>query len=371
MKNAHLQSRFYADGRSYSLDFYFDVSNPQYIDHFRNAVVQFKRELEYKSALNGYKELRPVPFYFTQCPNCREIILTNREEGFKLDCQRCEQRHYTQHLNFEAAGALLFQVHELLELTVESPQTEEIVLVIQPTEDKYFDRITTCCLRHNFEKVNLKYLFGLYTFQQGLQKQMFLSDKNVLIYKLKYRFSESRLRESTPSVVNNLILDIQEINPGVRTVSSSIPVDNSFYSLILRGEIDQVIRQINTELLTNLGDVDTLMIAVGLLCSVNQLEEAVMYMDLLETLLTNEMQLQATFDMQERFYVLKGTLRMKQGLFLEAINDFKKTIEINPLNPTSLLGLMNCYLKIGRMDKVEEIQAIISSRGGMAHFLKL
>lgn len=367
MEKAHLQSRFYADGRTYSLDFYFDVNNAAYIDTVKKAIFEFKRNFEYKNT-GQTMDLLAVPFYFTQCPDCQEIILTNREKEYKLDCQNCNVRHYTQKFSFEGSEKLTQEIHKVLEIEIDQPKEEELVLVIQPTDPVFLKEIEDCCLRHEWENVGLKHFLGMKLYLSGLENQSFERNKEVLIFKLRHKFLHSKLRSSTPLFINKLVQEIQVINPGVRSMSSSIEVNDSFYSLLFRGQKEQALALIKAKLYTDLGDVEILVMVITLLLTDNQLDEAKIYIELMQELLGDQQASTKLNQIKDQFYSLKGELNSKSGNFKEAIENYNKSIEINPLNYSAYMGLMICFQKMGRFDKVREIEIFLSSRGGKFNF---
>ena len=65
MKLPFMNTRIYGSESTFSIDFYENYENPNYIDNLLGGIAESKRNLELKSI-----DLRQTPFYFTQCSKC-------------------------------------------------------------------------------------------------------------------------------------------------------------------------------------------------------------------------------------------------------------------------------------------------------------
>lgn len=372
MEKPHLQFRLYADNRTYSVDYYDDITDPDYPDYFHHHFLQLIRKLEYDFGPNNHLELRATPFYFTKCPHCQAIILTNREVDYKLDCQRCQQRHQTQPFDFENSAAIIDSIHQKLGFQIEAADIQEYVLIVQATEESFYDEITAICTRYGFTPITSKHLLAFHTYFQGLQNNTFHPEKGVRFYKKPETAAEALIHGKTPLLINAVVEEIHRCNPGSRTMSSNIYVDdNDFTSLIMRGHADTATQLISQEAMVNPGNVELLLMLVGMLMTNQQLDQAQTYLDLLEMLVMDDQNPDLKEQHEAQLYHLKGSLLNKKGDYYQAIGWLERSLAKDPLNNSNYLELMLCYKKLGRLDKVKEINAKMSSQGGMLRSLRL
>lgn len=87
MPGPHVQIKMYVPEYTYSVDFYWDLG-PSNMGSYLNEFSRCLKKVE--TELAGKANLRTTPpFYFLRCPGCRSQILTNRDPGSSLSCQRC------------------------------------------------------------------------------------------------------------------------------------------------------------------------------------------------------------------------------------------------------------------------------------------
>lgn len=372
MDAPHLQFRLYADNRTYSVDYYDNVEDTQYADYFHEHFLQLIRKLEYDFGPNNQKELRATPFYFTQCTHCQVIILTNREVGYKLDCQRCQQRHQTTPFDFEGSAVLIDKIHQKLGFQIEPADVQEYVLIVQATDESCYEEIGKICARYGFIPVTSKHLLAFHTYFQGLQNNTLNPERGAHFFKKLETAAEAQIHGKTPLLINAVVEEIHRFNPGSRTLSSNIYVDDSdLTSLIMRGHADAATIRILQETIIDPGNVELLLMLVGMLTTSQQLEEAETYMSLLEMLVLDDQNPDLKEQYEGQVYNLKGSFSHKKGEYHEAIGWFKRSLVRDPLNNSNYLEMMLCYKRLGRLDKVREINAKMSSQGGILRSLRL
>ena len=88
----YTQIRMYMPEGTFSVDFYLEPEDERYLEKF---LANFENA---RKAMQGKAAFRATPFYFTRCSNCQCTILTNRDRGYRIVCQRCKHEGTTSPL---------------------------------------------------------------------------------------------------------------------------------------------------------------------------------------------------------------------------------------------------------------------------------
>jgi serine/threonine protein kinase len=85
-----MNTRFYASDGSFSIDFYYPLEAPNYVERFREGLDALRRQM----AIGGLgSHLRTTPFFVTRCASCGVEIMTNRDPGKRIQCRCCGVSH--------------------------------------------------------------------------------------------------------------------------------------------------------------------------------------------------------------------------------------------------------------------------------------
>ncbi|ETK33364.1 hypothetical protein MPTA5024_24700 [Microbispora sp. ATCC PTA-5024] len=79
--------RTYSSSNRFSIDFFYDVARPDYADRFVDA---YERTIGQAWVSMPDLSMTPAPLYFSRCPGCAGLVLTNRAHGKSLTCRWCE-----------------------------------------------------------------------------------------------------------------------------------------------------------------------------------------------------------------------------------------------------------------------------------------
>jgi tetratricopeptide (TPR) repeat protein len=143
--------RFYVPENRYSVDYYGMLDSPEFVDEFLQSWNLFKRD----HAISNNAEARETPFYFSQCPNCSVVMLTNRDAGSVMACRQCDTKATTRSIETDRTRELIQLIEARLGKTRESHENSILYLLFQPSDDdpERLLEMQQLCSEHGFDRV--------------------------------------------------------------------------------------------------------------------------------------------------------------------------------------------------------------------------
>lgn len=351
MNTPHTQMRLYIDS-TFSVDFYEEFSDAHYIEKMLEGISSVKRMVEIKL---GQGELRSTPFYFIRCENCGFYILTNRDQGYKLDCQNCQHRNYTCAVDEPELKGLLEEIHRSLGKSFVNLKGQTIIFVLQPNDPDNTERIDEICKGAGFEPVALNTPSVATVLSEALERKLLNFDRTLLSYQMIFQKDLAVYANDTPPIINELLHEIRILDPGV--ISASIFFDagvENLTTLFMEGRFAEAEQRAREQVRARPHDSDirlTLSIMLKLQGKLDEAKEQI--------LVAQEMS-------PENPMILAhlGAVERQFGNYSEAISALKHAVAIDPLDTSAMRELSFCYRKIGRLDLASEIDTKLHVLGG-------
>ena len=340
---------------TFSIDFYEDYMDENYVNIFLEAITSVKRRLEMGV---GHAESRPTPFYFTRCSNCGFYILTNRDEGYDINCQNCSYHDKTCAINAPELNTLLDEIHKALGKSLVNLKGYMLILLIQPNDPEQIDNIYKLCKNAGFEKSDDADTFCFMAYTEGFQRQIFTPDRQILFFKMVCNEDVLAYSNETAPFIYKLVREIRRIDPGMNSFSADFDPDPQYKDLdylFMQGKFDEVEDAVRKKLQVDPSNVENLIRLSILLQNKGELNEA-----------EDKILFAKTIDpINSDVLSQLGSVQLGLGNYEAAIKALEQAVEENPLDGMALYKMILCYQKIGRLDLASKTQARLQSIGGV------
>ncbi len=333
---------------TFSIDFYEDYMDENYVNIFLEAITPVKRKLEMGV---GHAEFHPTPFYFTRCSNCGFYILTNRDEGYKINCQNCSYQDKTCAINAPELNTLLDKIHKVLGKSLVNLKGYMLILLIQPSDPEQIDHIYKLCKNVGFEKSDDKDASCFMAYVEGFQRQIFTPNRQILFFKMVCNEDVLAYSNETAPFIYKLVREIRRIDPGMNSFSMDF---NPRYKDLdsLSNEVEDAIRK---KLQVDPSNVENLILLSILLENKGELDKA-----------KDKILFAQTIDPVNSDVLSQlGSVQLRLGNYEAAIKALEQAVEENPLDGVALFKMVLCYQKMGRLDLASKTQARLQSIGGV------
>jgi tetratricopeptide (TPR) repeat protein len=339
MKTPFVNTRIYFDDSTFSIDFYEDYKKKNYVERFLEGITSVTRSFETEGM--GQIRLRPTIFYFTRCSKCGFSILTNRDDGYKMDCKNCDYKGVTHPIYGADFNSLLFEIHRALGRTIENLKGQILLLLIQPNDPRSIDSIIMLCQKADFEKLEGNSPAFLWLAMEGHRRGMLTLDKKFLQFRTVYDKDVLAYSNESPPVVDKLLREIRAIDPQVRSLSMNLnPQEKDLPNLMIQGRFDEAKDVLEREIQMKPADVANLILLSDILMANRRLIEA-----------KEKAILAQNIDPTNSFvWHQLGKVQFELGNYRDAIKAYEQAIKIDPLDTPSMVKLIPCYRMIGRLD---------------------
>ena len=346
--------RFYLPENRFSFDFYDDLSRADYEDRFVESWSHFQRNPE----LNHGAELRPAPLYFHRCPNCKVHILTNRDEGSKLNCRQCDEKNRTRRVETERTRELLGLVHKELGKTLKSHKGLRQFLMFQPVEvnPKALDEMKRICKEAGFEHfAGANSPLGFFCKMSAKKAGLPFDERREIITVSRLGISdELSYAGDTPLETDRLVRKLRGVAP-IRSMSTNLdPGADDSASLFLRGKREEMEQQCRREVEKSPEDMAQVRLLIEVLRANKKTAEAKAL----------ALRASVTAPNDPDSWVALGESEKDLAEYPAAIAHLNKALGLDPLKRDALVGLFLCFEKTGDAEKAQEIWARLEALGG-------
>ena len=347
----HMLTRMYLDESSYSVDFYQYHDDENYIRDFIKGIEQLERGFE----KSGNLSLRSTPFYFTKCTKCDFYILTNRDHGFKIDCQICKFKNICKPFHKKQLDSIIHSLHNS-KIKIVNRKGQMFFLLIQPSAENKINDISQICQNENFQQQDVNGFAGYQLFTEGLQRGILNYDCPRILFRKKVEENILSNSIGTPRSIEKLLQNIRSIDPKICSFSMDMEIKkNDLISYLMLDMIDDAIKLLNNELENDSSNEKNLIILYGLLLQKGESERANEILSLAQIKYPND----------PNILVHVGQKHTLSGNYDKASEIFEDANRLDPINSLAILGLIHCYRTMGKENLALEFEAKLRSIGGI------
>jgi tetratricopeptide (TPR) repeat protein len=353
--------RTYLNSETFSLDFYDDLIDPDYVDHFMDAWQHSRQEIARTTLVSFGFSLKPssTPFYFTICPGCELTILTNRDHGKRLRCRGCGIEHRTTLVDRDDLTKLLSAILKRLGWDRVDPDPTEhiLVLLVQPVDPSQDGKVREICLSAGFIQVNQgNSLAGIVKYE-ALRREFVDLSQPFSVWQKTSNVVRTGLSPDDTSPEIKQVLHLLQTSVGpTRSISlTSDPRDTSPIGLFSQGKLGELESHLQQKLQVTPNNIGVLL-SLALILSHNEEFEG-----------AREKALIAIGLRPNNAWCWKtlGQIEMGCDQFREAAQAFEKATKIDPVDTSSLYCLFLCYQHLGDTHRADEIATLRQSLGNI------
>jgi tetratricopeptide (TPR) repeat protein len=351
-KMPFINYRFY-NFESFSIDFYYTTDAPDFIPIFQREYRRATREVATVAA--GDCGLRPTLFFFTQCPGCGLLILTNRDHGKKLACRACDAAHESAPMQRADLATLLDQVEE----SVERKQMRFVrpvhALLIQPLDSAKSSIAEKVCTEAGFARVSENSTLASNLCMSAYERRMLKRGQPFSVWQKEFPAGPRVALEATPREIEDLVSDLRSACGGVVSLSMSFDAaDQSPLTKMLMGKYDELEEYHRRAVREQPYDLHALLALIEFLVNRGKLDEALPKARAAVERDRNNAQTWQTL----------GRIELRREQWASAADAFERALALDPVDPTVLLMLAHCYDRLGDSEKAAGCATRARALGG-------
>ncbi|WP_257455977.1 tetratricopeptide repeat protein [Archangium lipolyticum] len=345
-----MNTRMYADN-TLGFDFYGRPEEPQYLQQLEYAY----RSIQNTNSTRMGRDLRTTVLYFTRCPGCGYLVLTNRDIGYELDCRNCEQRSITSPVREPALSRLLEEIQQRLGLETYDAEDIPLLVLLQPSDAAFAGQLLAVCEAAGFTQAPMDRPDVMFVDREARARRMVTPDAFRVAVEKTVNVS-GEYRNGTPREVRLLLNRLGEMDPGLRSLSTERPdIGDSPEARLMSGDLQGALRDCEQRLLLNPNDVNALLLKTHLLIQQNKAQEALAFAERAKRVGGSNANVEGAL----------GMIRAALGELEKAATHFELALQHDPLNGIAMFGLMNIYNALGKPQLAAEYAARLQSRGGL------
>lgn len=340
------------DFQSFSLDFYYPTDAADFIAIFQRTFREATREIA-TSAVNC--ELRPTLFFFTQCPNCKLLIMTNRSHGKKLTCRACDTTHASTPMERADLTNLLERVEESVERNQASLIRPVHVLLIQTLDFDKGRMAEQVCAASGFSRVPEDSALAGHMCMTGRERSMLMRGRPFSVWQKEFPSGPPAALEGTPQEVEDLVRALRSSCGDVASVSMSYDADDDSPStLLLMGRLDELEEYHRRAVREQPDDLAALLALIQLLIHLKKIDEAFAKARAAVVLDCNDAQT----------WKALGQIECRREQWGDAVDALSRAVALDPVDPTTLVMLAHSYEKLGDRENATQFAARARTLGG-------
>jgi serine/threonine protein kinase len=346
--------RLYMPENRYSVDYYADVEADNYVDSFEHAWNTLRRNPHM-----GEAEPRTTPFYFSRCPDCSALVLTNRDLGKNLNCRRCEQRNPTTVFDSTRTQTLLSAIETRLGKDPPEPSSGlDLYLLIQLVKDDsaILEQMREICRTEGFALVDTrpKAIRFMIDWVAHDARSSVDRSREVLLAKKRSDSTAAAYRSDTPIELDHLVRRLR-IVAAIWSASLTIdPNGGDFFSLLMTGQLDVLENQCR-ERAAGTTDRSTEHRLLARILMLNkkfhEAKELTLKMASAEPLAAD-----SWVDLADAEFELKD--------YANAIAHLEHALNLDPRSREAHISLYKCHKATSNQQKAGELSARIAALGG-------
>jgi tetratricopeptide (TPR) repeat protein len=334
-----LNLRINAGTRIYSVDFYLrtDLARDRYANAFAEALDQDSTRLRLE---NPQLEPRATPFYFTRCPGCDGAVLTNRDPGKEMRCRWCGTAAATRQVQERRLEGLRSAAEEAAGLNRIDLSGHILSLLVDPHDQERVPHVLSIAATAGWERMPEHHPLALHLRGEAEQRGMVAAESGsaVVLRRTAPPHSDAYADRTPPDVERLLVTLRLELGPVTSLSTVHDPTGWDPITLSLQGEQNDAVGY--WQRLAEEEPLDPL-VHIGLadsLFSAERYDEALSPARRAVGLLPTDARCWATL----------ARLHRRRGEVAEAVEAYEKSLALDPVQPTLLLMLADCYGALNR-----------------------
>ena len=341
----HMNILFYADGDTFGVDFYSDVSSAEdYEAQFAEGWQQLTRELPLRP--------RAHPFLFVVCPSCSTPILTNRRPDATFICKVCGEPLSVIEAPSPPLRTMRDRVLARIGKRVVGISGYLQAVIVQPVDPADREAVDSACAAAGFERVSDSSNLHAWLASEALRRGFDAQGELATWLKLAAEGQLALEGETTPAV-DDLVGSLVETAP-TRTISAAFdPSATDDFTLFLREGTAELEERLRDRLGHEPSNAAVLQSLVEVLLSRGSLDEAA---EKARTLTVVQADAQS--------WRTLGRVQLTSGQVQEAAASYERALELDPLDATAMTVLAHCYRELGDERRAQLVHARASALGG-------
>jgi tetratricopeptide (TPR) repeat protein len=328
----------FADGASFTVDFYHPPDSPDYAARFSEGWRQLRRQLPLRP--------RGQPFLLTECPSCGTVILTGRKPGRPLNCRVCETGFEVRALPRTSHAALLDEVLSEIGRRMVDISGQTQVVVLQAPDEGTLDAAREACESMGFHALREDDRSAGYLWMEGMQRGVFqLHVPHIAVGKVATEGQTAFEDETTPDVEELLdsLVELEELQ------SLSAVLDPS--SEFARGlDPDQLQRNLDQDP----RNLQKLRLLVEALVERGRLAEA----------RARAHEALALADDDPDLWTSLGRIELRDERWADAASALERALALDPTDRFALLCAAVAYERLGQPERSADASARLAALGG-------
>jgi tetratricopeptide (TPR) repeat protein len=328
----------FADGASFTVDFYHPPDAPDYAARFSEGWHQLRRQLPLRP--------RGQPFLLTECPSCGTVILTGRKPGRSLNCRVCETGFEVHALPRSSYAALLDEVLDEIGRCVVDISGQTQVVVLQAPDEGTLDAARAACESMGFHALPQDDRIAGYLWMEGMQRGVFqLHVPHIAAGKVASD-GQTAFEDETPPDVEDLLDSLAELEE-LQSLSGVVDPSSEFARGLdfdeLQAKLDQDPR-----------NLQTLRLLVEALVADGRLAEA----------RARAQEALALADDDPDLWTSLGRIELREERWADAASALERALALDPTDRFALLCAAVAYERLGQPERSADASARLAALGG-------
>ena len=333
---------------------YADVEAEYYVDGFEHAWNTLRRDPRM-----GEAEPRTIPFYFSRCPDCSALVLTNRDLGKNLNCRRCEQKNPTTVFDSARTQTLLSAIETRLGKDSAEPSIGlDLYLLYQPVKDEpaTLEQMREICQTEGFALVDTqpKAIRFMIDWVAHDPRSSMDRSREVLLAKKHCDSTAAAYPGDTPIELDHLVRRLR-IVAAIWSASLTIdPNGGDFFSSLMTGQLDVLENQCR-ESAAGTADRSTEHRLLARILMLNKKFHEAKQLTL-KMAADEPLAADSWVDLADAEFELED--------YTNAIAHLEHALNLDPRGREAHISLYKCHKATGNQQKTGEISARIAALGG-------
>jgi tetratricopeptide (TPR) repeat protein len=349
-----MNTRMYTDIGLYSVDFFYDPDRPDYAQCFQRGLQELQGN--FRVRMPDF-DLRATPFYWTRCPGCGAVVVTNRDVGKDLSCRWCMTTAATAVVRDDVLGALLGVLEDGLGLSRLDLTGHAQLLIVDTQDLDSATAVRDLAANAGFTELPQDHPAAVNLRLEAVRRGMMapFNDQAVILRKIAEAGSECYVDWTPPEVERLLIAIRDDIGPVMSVSQYYDATADGDLVLAADNRTDELIERYQRMLADDPGNGTTAIVLAELYAAVGRLAEAI---DTAAAVTRTQPQDAAAWGMLGRFLA-------RDNKFAVAIEPLERSLSIDPVQPRILTYLAQCYGECGRPGEAALAAARAQSLGGL------
>lgn len=343
----YLQLRLSDVDESRLFDFYYGTDKPDFAEMFVKAVTQALSQLE-----GRFEHLRPraKPYAFAQCPNCRVVMLSQRDEHENYQCQGCEARvdltPVASSLELERVATSAMAA---IGLEVRILEAGVLLVAVVPLADEHRDLVAERFGQADFAGVPSSsaahQLFAAMAHERGIE-----IPKDFQVWMKEVGETTTLAEDGTSVELDRLLRDIRRDAGSLTSMSTTLP--KAMQATVL-GSHDDLLEGLLKAVDEAPANVEAARRAVEAAVRLGRLDDAKKVL----------VRLRLAFSDDPDCWAAEAVVAAAQERWPEAAERLERVLRVRPRDQPARLVLLRTLLAMGEREKAAVVYQHLQSHG--------